>query len=605
MLKTIACGGLRSEHAGTEVTLAGWVHRRRDHGSLVFVDLRDRDGIVQVIFNPDLAPEAHAVAETLRNEWVVQVVGRVEPRPEGTENPDLPTGDVEVLASKATVLGRSETPPFYVNEDTEVDELLRLKYRFVDLRRQRMLDMMTLRHRVVKFIRDFLDEQGFLEIETPILIKSTPEGARDFLVPSRLLPGSFYALPQSPQQLKQLLMVAGFEKYFQIARCFRDEDPRADRVVEHTQLDLEMSFVDEEDVLRLIEDLYTSLVETILPEKRVAKPFPRLTYEHAMASYGTDKPDLRFGLELADLSDIAAETEFRVFQTVLKNGGVVKGFRAPGCASYSRRQLDELTDFVKARGAQGLVSMALTGEPGPLSGLTQEGVRSAVSRFLTLDQVKAMAERVGAGVGDLLLVVAGPAKSTNLALGQLRNEMGHRLELADPDELVFAFVVDFPLFEWLEEENRWDAMHHAFSAPKDGYEQFIESDPGRVIGRLYDMICNGEELASGSIRVHTRELQERILKVIGYTPDQIEERFGQLLMAFDYGAPPHGGIAPGIDRLLMVLTNNDNIRDVIAFPKTQSGSDPLFGAPAPIDDAQLAELGLKLADQRATEETRQ
>ena len=353
MLKTIGCGNLRSEHAGTEVTLAGWVHRRRDHGSLVFVDLRDRDGLVQVIFNPDLAPEAHAVAETLRNEWVVQVVGRVERRPEGTENPELPTGDVEVLASKVTVLGRSETPPFYVNEDTEVDELLRLKYRFLDLRRRRMLDMMTLRHRVVKFIRDFLGERGFLEIETPILIKSTPEGARDFLVPSRLIPGSFYALPQSPQQLKQLLMVAGFERYFQIARCFRDEDPRADRVVEHTQLDLEMSFVDEEDVLGLIEELYTSLVETILPEKRVVKPFPRITYEDAMASYGTDKPDLRFGLQLADLSDIAAETDFRVFQTVLKNGGVVKGFRAPGCASYSRRQLDELTDFVKARGVAG------------------------------------------------------------------------------------------------------------------------------------------------------------------------------------------------------------------------------------------------------------
>ena len=605
LLKTIGCGSLRSEHAGTEVTLAGWVHRRRDHGSLIFVDLRDRDGLVQVIFNPDLAPEAHAVAETLRNEWVVQVVGRVERRPEGTENPELPTGAVEVLASSATVLGRSETPPFYVNEDTEVDELLRLKYRFVDLRRRRMLDMMTLRHRVVKYIRDFLDERDFLEIETPILIKSTPEGARDFLVPSRLIPGSFYALPQSPQQLKQLLMVAGFERYFQIARCFRDEDPRADRVVEHTQLDLEMSFVEEEDVLGLIEELYTSLVEAILPEKRVVKPFPRITYEDAMASYGTDKPDLRFGLQLADLSDIAAVTDFRVFQTVLKNGGVVKGFRAPGCASYSRRQLDELTDFVKARGVQGLVSMALTGEPGPLSGLTQEGVKSAVSRFLTLDQVREMAERVGAEIGDLLLIVAGPAKSTNLALGQLRNELGQRLELVNPDQLVFAFVVDFPLFEWIDEENRWDAMHHAFSAPKDGYEQFIESDPGRVIGRLYDMICNGEELASGSIRVHTRELQERIFKVIGYTPDQIEERFGQLLMAFDYGAPPHGGIAPGIDRLMMVLTNTDNIRDVIAFPKTQSGSDPLFGAPAPIEEAQLAELGLKLLDQGGTGEARQ
>ena len=596
MLKTIGCGRLRSEHTGTEVTLAGWVHRRRDHGSLIFVDVRDRDGVVQVTFNPDIAPEAHKVAETLRNEWVVQIVGRVERRPVGTENSELPTGDVEVQASQATVLGESETPPFSVNEDAEVDELLRLKYRYVDLRRKRMLDMMTLRHRVVKFIRDFLDERDFLEIETPILIKSTPEGARDFLVPSRLQPGSFYALPQSPQQLKQLLMVAGVERYFQIARCFRDEDPRADRVVEHTQLDLEMSFVEEEDVLQLLEELYTSLVETILPQKRVVKPFPRLTYEDAMASYGTDKPDLRFGLELADLSDIAAETEFRVFQTVLEGGGIVKGFRAPGCATYSRRQVDELTDFVKSRGAQGLVSMALTGEPGPLSGLTQEGVKSAVSRFLTLDQVKSMADRVGAEIGDLVLIVAGPPKPTNIALGQLRNEMGRRLELVDPDELVFGFILDFPLFEWSEEESRWDAMHHPFSAPKEGYEQLIDSDPGRVIGRLYDLVCNGEELASGSIRVHTRELQERILKVLGYTPDQIEERFGQLLGAFEYGAPPHGGIAPGIDRLLMVLTNTDNIRDVIAFPKTQSGVDPLFGAPSPIDEAQLDELGIKVVE---------
>ena len=599
MLKTIGCGRIRSEHTGREVTLAGWVHRRRDHGSLIFVDVRDRDGVVQVTFNPDLAPEAHKVAETLRNEWVVQIVGRVERRPDGTENPELPTGEVEVQASQATVLGESETPPFNVNEDAEVEELLRLKYRYVDLRRKRMLDMMTLRHRVVKFIRDFLDDRDFLEIETPILIKSTPEGARDFLVPSRLQPGSFYALPQSPQQLKQLLMVGGVERYFQIARCFRDEDPRADRVVEHTQLDLEMSFVEEEDLLQLIEELYTNLVEKILPEKHVVKPFPRLTYEGAMASYGTDKPDLRFDLELADLSDIAAETDFRVFQTVLEGGGVVRGFRAPGCATYSRRQLDELTDFVKARGAQGLVSMALIGEPGPLSGLTEEGVRSAVARFLTLDQIRSMAERVGAEMGDLVLIVAGPPKPTNLALGQLRNEMGRRLELVDPNELVFGFVLDFPLFEWSEQEQRWDAMHHPFSAPKEGYEQFIDSDPGKVIGRLYDLVCNGEELASGSIRVHTRELQERILKVLGYTPGQIEERFGQLLGAFEYGAPPHGGIAPGIDRLLMVLTNTDNIRDVIAFPKTQSGVDPLFGAPSPIDEAQLAELGLKVVEPSA------
>jgi aspartyl-tRNA synthetase len=605
LLKTIGCGHLRSDHTGEEVTIAGWVHRRRDHGSLIFIDVRDRDGIVQVTFNPDLAPEAHKVAEGLRNEWVVQIVGTVERRPEGTVNSELPTGEVEVSATRAAVLGESETPPFSVNEDAEVDEALRLKYRYLDLRRPRMLGMMILRHKVVKFIRDFLDKRDFLEIETPILIKSTPEGARDFLVPSRLHPGTFYALPQSPQQLKQLLMVSGVERYFQIARCFRDEDPRADRVVEHTQLDLEMSFVEEEDLLGLIEELYTDLVETLMPEKQVTKPFPRLTYQESIAAYGTDKPDLRFELKLADLSDVASGTEFRVFQTVLENGGIVKGFSAPGCGSYSRRQIDELTEFVKARGAQGLVSMALTGEPGPLDSLTLEGVKSAVSRFLTLDQIKAIAKATGAEIGDIILIVAGPPKSTNLTLGQLRNEMGQRLGLADPDKLIFGFVLDFPLFEWSEEENRWDAMHHAFSAPKDGYEEFIESDPGKVIGRLYDLICNGSELASGSIRVHNRELQERIFRTLGYTPEQMEERFGQLLGAFEYGAPPHGGIAPGIDRLLMTLTNTDNIRDTIAFPKTQSGVDPLFGAPSPLDDAQLKELHIRVVEPSATEASEQ
>ena len=594
MLKTISCGDVRPQHIGTTITLAGWVHRRRDHGNLIFIDLRDREGIVQVVFNPELAPHPHSIAESLRNEWVVQVVGQVATRPAGTENPVLATGEVEVSAEHAVVLGESKTPPFYVNEETDVDELLRLQYRYIDLRRARLRDMLITRHRVVKFIRDYLDERGFLEVETPILIKSTPEGARDYLVPSRLYPGQFYALPQSPQQIKQLLMVSGVEKYFQIARCFRDEDPRADRQPEHTQLDLEMSFVEEDDVLNLIEQMITSLMETLFPDKWILKPFPRLTYSEAMEVYGTDKPDLRFGLELADLSDIAAATDFQVFRSVLQSGGIVKGFKAPGCASYSRRQVDELTEFVKSRGGQGLVSISLGGDPGPMEELTMEQVRSSAARFLSLEQVKAIGHRTEAEMGDLILVVAGPPRNTNLVLSYLRHEMGRRLELADSSLLAFAFVVDFPLCEWNEEEERWDATHHAFTMPKEGYDHYIESDPGKVVARCYDLVCNGEELASGSIRVHERSLQERIFKALGYSHEEIEQRFGQLLTALEYGAPPHGGIAPGIDRLIMLLTGRDNIRDVIAFPKTQSAFDPLFQAPGPVEQEQLDELHIKV-----------
>ena len=593
MLKTISCGSLRAEHAGQTATLAGWVHRRRDHGSLIFIDIRDRDGLTQVVFNPEIAPQAHRTAESFRNEWVIQVSGQVAPRPEGTENPGIATGAIELVASDACVLNESLTPPFYINEESDVEELLRMQYRYLDLRRPGMRDMLVLRHKVVKFIRDFLDQRGFLEVETPILIKSTPEGARDYLVPSRLYPGSFYALPQSPQQLKQLLMAAGVEKYFQIARCFRDEDPRADRQPEHTQLDLEMSFVEEDDVLGLIEELYTALIDTVIPEKRVLRPFPRLTYADSMSSYGTDKPDLRFGLKMADLSDIAASTDFRVFTSAVESGGIVKGFSAPGCASYSRRQTDELIDFVKAWGARGLVTIALTGE-GPIDDLTEDQVRSAAARFLSVDQIKEIARKTGADVGDMVLIVAGPERTTNQALSSLRHEMGRRLELTDPDLVAFAFVTDFPLFEWDENEERWDAMHHAFSMPKYGTEKFIETDPSKVIGRLYDLVANGHELASGSIRIHTRELQEKVFEVLGYTTDEVAGRFGQLLTAFEYGAPPHGGIAPGIDRLLMVLLQTDNIRDVIAFPKTQNGVDPLFGAPGEVDQGQLDELKLKV-----------
>ncbi len=599
MLKTISCGELRAEHTGKQVTLAGWVHRRRDHGNLVFVDLRDREGIVQVVFNPELAVETHKDAQLLRAEWVVQVKGLVQRRSKSTENPSLPTGEVEVFADDLVVLGESKTPPFYVNEESEVDELLRLKYRYLDLRRPSMRDAIITRHRVVKYIRDFLDERGFLEIETPILIKSTPEGARDYLVPSRLYPGRFYALPQSPQQLKQLLMVSGFEKYFQIARCFRDEDLRADRQPEHTQLDLEMSFVEEADVLGLIEELYAGVVETLFPDKRVLKPFPRLTYAEVVELYGTDKPDLRFGLELADLSDAVSDAEFRVFRSALDEKGVVKGFKVPGCGSYSRKQLDDLTEYAKAGGAQGLVWICLTGEPSSLDDLTEDQVRSNAAKFLSLDEVRRIAAQTGAEVGDAILIVAGPPKQTNQALSLLRHEMGVRLGLADPNLLAFGFVVDFPLYEWSEGEGRWDPTHHPFTMPKEGFEKYLESDPGKVIARCYDLVCNGHELASGSIRIHRRELQEKVLKVMGYTQEQIEQRFGQLLTALEYGAPPHGGIAPGIDRLVMLLTDRDNIRDVIAFPKTQSAVDPLFDAPGPVDPSQLEDLHIKVVGDTA------
>ncbi len=586
---------LNATHIGQEVTVSGWVNRRRDHGGLIFIDLRDRDGLLQVVFDPQKAQHAHAVADQSRSEYVITVTGKITRRPEGTENPNLSTGEIELVAREARILNASQAMPFPLGDEDDVDESARLKYRYLDLRRPRLQRNIMLRHRVIKFMRDFLDERGFVEIETPILLKSTPEGARDYLVPSRLYPGKFYALPQSPQQLKQLLMVSGFEKYYQIARCFRDEDQRADRQPEFTQLDIEMSFIDEEDVLVLIEDLFTSSVETIKPEVSIRKPFPRLSYREAMDRYGCDKPDLRFGLELADISDLVAESEFGVFRSAVANGGIVKGFAAPSCASYSRKQQNELVEYVRIRGAKGLVTMAIEGDPSlDIDAITIENIRSQVTKFFTIDEIKAIAKRLNAKVGDLLLIGADQAGVVNTAMSQLRVEMGERLGLADPDEMVFAFIQDFPLMEWDEETDNWTFTHHPFTAPHDEDIPLLDTDPGKVRAKHYDFVCNGFELSSGSIRIHDSQLQMKIFQLLGYLEEEIREQFGHLLEALSYGAPPHGGIAPGVDRFVMLLAREANIREVIAFPKTKTAADLMTNAPDHVSDKQLEELHLSV-----------
>jgi len=588
MYKTHTCGELRKEHIGQRVSLAGWVDRLRDLGGVNFIDLRDRFGVVQIVSNPETSPEVHQVLSPVRMEWVIQAAGIVRERPEGMENPDLPTGDVEVELTEVKVLNPARTPPFLINKEEEVEEQIRLKYRYLDLRRQRMRDNIILRHKIVAFIRNYLDEQDFLEIETPILFKTTPEGARDYIVPSRVHPGQFYALPQSPQQLKQMLMVAGMERYFQIARCFRDEDQRGDRQPEFTQLDLEMSFVEREDVMDLIEDLYTKLVAEITPEKQVyQRPWPRLTYREALDRFGKDNPDIRFGMELKDISDLAPDSGFRVFADAVAKGGTVRGINARRLGDYSRKQIDELTAFVKRYGALGLAYLALT---------TEGEERSSFAKFLSEEAKQEIMNRFDAQPGDLLLFVADKPEVAFESLGRLREELRDRLGLVDPDLLGFCWVIDFPLVLWNEDENRWDPSHHLFTSPMFEDIELLDEDPAKVRGQQYDLVLNGYEIAGGSIRIHNAELQEKIFELIGLDMDVARERFGHMLEAFSYGTPPHGGIAPGIDRLCMLLAGEPNIREVIAFPKNQSARDLMGNAPSAVEPEQLEELHIRIVE---------
>ncbi len=581
MTARVLGGRLRAKNAGEKVLLDGWVDRRRDHGGVLFVDLRDRGGIVQVVFNPEVEPEAHTVGDTFRLEYVVEVEGEVRRRPDDKVNPDMPTGEVEVVAASARILSKAETPPFPINEETTVDERTRMKFRYLDLRRARMQRNLHLRHRVVKAIRDYLDAREFTEIETPILYKSTPEGARDYLVPSRLHPGQFYALPQSPQTLKQLLMIAGFERYYQIARCFRDEDLRADRQPEFTQLDLEMSFVTQEDIYALFEPLFVDLWRLIGAE--LTTPFDRLPYAEAMARYGTDKPDRRIGMEISDLSDVYRESGFKVFAGAIADGGVVRGLAVPGGASLPRKEIDAWVEHARGLGARGLAWLPVTDEPsGPVANNT------------TAEERAAAAERTRAKPGDIVIFAAGAEREAASLLGLMRVEIARRTSVAPDREWDMFWVTEFPMFEWNATEKRVDAMHHPFTRPFDEDLELLESEPLKVRSIAYDIVCNGLELSSGSLRVYDSEVQQRVFRAMGISDEDARRRFGFFLDALKYGTPPHGGFAPGIDRIVRLLCGEEDIRQVIAFPKTQQAQDLMADTPSEVDPAQLKELGIAL-----------